>query len=98
MTTQETTRKITISLPADLVEFADTRAKAWHTNRSRVIGLALTAAKTREEKMLAADGYRFYAGEASEFADATLKTITEAWADDWSSVQEEGPENGGQAG
>ncbi len=98
MAIQEVTRKITISLPEELVEFADARARAWNTSRSRVIGLALSAVKTKEEEILAADGYRFYAGEASEFADAVLAAVTETWTDEWSPTQDGGAANGGQAG
>jgi predicted transcriptional regulator len=74
-------RKITISLSKELVAFADDRARALNTSRSQVIGMALSAVKTREEERLAADGYHFYAQEASEFADAASEAVTEAWTD-----------------
>ncbi len=47
MTIGETMRKITISLPEELVEFADHQAKALNTSRSQVIGMALAAVEIR---------------------------------------------------
>lgn len=72
-----TMRKITVSLPWELVEFADTVAAAMKTSRSKVIAEAIAAQKEREEAKLAAEGYRFYAREASEFAAASLQAVSE---------------------
>ncbi len=72
-----TVRKITISLPQELVEFADTVAATMKMSRSKVIAEALAAQKEREEAKLAAEGYRFYAQEANEFADASLRASSE---------------------
>ena len=66
-------RKITVSLPSSLVEFADWLAKESNTSRSQVIREALAAVKAREEERLAAQGYRFYATEATEFAAASAR-------------------------
>jgi len=74
----DSVRKITISLPEDLVEFADPQASQRRTSRSRVIGQALAELKASEEERLAAEGYRFYAAEACEFAAATARAATEA--------------------
>jgi|JI10StandDraft_1071094.scaffolds.fasta_scaffold684627_1 metal-responsive CopG/Arc/MetJ family transcriptional regulator len=71
-------RKITISLPADLLEFADRLAVQIHTSRSQVITQALATARTQEEERLAIAGYRFYAGEATEFAQASAQMSAEA--------------------
>ncbi len=71
------TRKITVSLPQELVEFADTVAARMKISRSRVIAEALVAQREREEARLAAEGYRFYAQEASEFAAASLQAVSE---------------------
>lgn len=71
-------RKITVSLPSPLVEFADFLAKQSNTSRSQVIRQALAAAKAREEERLAAEGYRFYAAEATEFAAASGRATAEA--------------------
>ena len=71
-------RKITISLPADLLEFADRLAVQIHTSRSQVITQALATARTQEEERLAIAGYRFYAGEATEFAQASAQMNAEA--------------------
>ena len=71
-------RKITISLPNNLVEFADREAARLSTSRSRVIAQALSEIKAEEEEKLAAEGYQFYAQEASEFAVASAAVIAEA--------------------
>jgi metal-responsive CopG/Arc/MetJ family transcriptional regulator len=71
-------RKITISLPDNLVEFADREAARLSISRSRVIARALSEVKAEEEKQLAAEGYRFYAREASEFAEASTTAMAEA--------------------
>ena len=81
MPTAENMRKVTISLPPELVAFADEQARTLHTNRSHVIGMALTAVKESEEAKLAAEGYRFYAGESVEFAEASTGAVAEAWED-----------------
>lgn len=72
-------REITISLPEALVAFADDWARALGTSRSQVISMALAAAKTAEDEQLTAEGYRFYAQEASEFASVAHQAIAEAW-------------------
>lgn len=74
-----TTRKITISLPPELVEFADKRAAQTETSRSQVISQALAHIKAIEEERLAAEGYQFYAQEASEFAEGSLGVTSSAW-------------------
>lgn len=97
MATRETMRKITISLPDELVEFADDYAKALHTSRSQAIGMALAAVKSRAEERLAADGYRYYAQEANDFADATISAVAEAWSDAWLEPQDEALKDDSQA-
>ena len=64
-------RKITISLPCHLVDFVDRQAARLHVSHSHVIAQALSEVKAGEE-WLAAEGYQFYAREASEFAAASL--------------------------
>ena len=71
-------RKITISLPDNLVEFADREAARLSISRSRVIAQALSDIRAEEEERLAAEGYRFYAQEASQFAEASAAAIAEA--------------------
>ena len=75
-------RKITISMPDDLVYFADKQAKASQTSRSQVISWLLAEAKTRTEAQLAAEGYQFYAQESIEFANATQGVVSFAWTDE----------------
>ncbi|MGA9350368.1 MAG: ribbon-helix-helix domain-containing protein [Anaerolineae bacterium] len=77
-----TMRKITVSLPKELVEFADTAAVAMKISRSEVIAEAIAAQREREEARLAAEGYRFYAQEASEFAAASLQAVSEVLGHD----------------
>jgi metal-responsive CopG/Arc/MetJ family transcriptional regulator len=78
--TSETTpvRKVTISLPADLVEFADHRAARLNISRSRLIARVLSELRATEAERLAVEGYRFYAQEATEFAQATAGAVAEA--------------------
>jgi metal-responsive CopG/Arc/MetJ family transcriptional regulator len=79
MTTQRIPmRKITVSLPDELVEYADRQATRMSTSRSQVIGQALAHIKELEEEELAAEGYQFYADESDEFAAVSSKAVAEA--------------------
>ena len=71
-------RKVTVSLPAGLVEFADREAARLNVSRSRLIAQALSEIKAAAEERLAMEGYRFYAQEASEFAAASAGAVAEA--------------------
>jgi len=71
-------RKITISLPDSLVDFADQEAARLNVSRSRLIARVLSEARAEEEEQLAIEGYRFYAEEASEFAEASAAAVAEA--------------------
>jgi len=71
-------RKVTVSLPVSLVDFADREAARLNIIRSRLIARALSYIKAVEEEQLAAEGYRFYAQEASEFAGASASAVAEA--------------------
>ena len=71
-------RKVTVSLPVRLVDFADREAARLNISRSRLIARALSEIKVVEEEQLAAEGYRFYAQEASEFAGASASAVAEA--------------------
>jgi hypothetical protein len=46
---------------------------------SRVIVHALAEINAEYEERLAAEGYRFYAQEAGEFAEASASAVVEAW-------------------
>jgi Arc/MetJ-type ribon-helix-helix transcriptional regulator len=65
-------RKVAIRLPPDLLAFIDARAQQRGTSRSQVIHEALIALQSAEKDSLAAAGYRFYADEASAFAQSCL--------------------------
>jgi metal-responsive CopG/Arc/MetJ family transcriptional regulator len=71
-------RKLTISLPIKLADFLDREAARLNVSRSRLIARALSEARLAEEERLAAEGYLFYAQEASEFAHATSNAVAEA--------------------
>jgi metal-responsive CopG/Arc/MetJ family transcriptional regulator len=73
--------KVTVSLPRDLVTFADAQAQERHASRSQVIAAALRQAQAADEERLAAEGYLFYAQEATEFAAASMIAITEVLKD-----------------
>jgi len=73
-------RKVTISLPIHLLDFADRYATQRKTNRSQIISQALAVAQAQEEERLAVEGYRFYAAEAIDFAQATDQITSEAFA------------------
>lgn len=77
-------RKVSITLPEALLANADNRAQRAGTSRSQVIAGALTALIQAEEQELAAEGYRFYAAEAEEFAAATASSAAEIMlAEQW---------------
>jgi metal-responsive CopG/Arc/MetJ family transcriptional regulator len=97
MSSTETMRKVTISLPQALVDYADQRAKAMNTSRSQVISLALAAVRNRTTEQLAAEGYQFYAAESNDFADASQQAVAESWADIWLATPIEGQASVGPA-
>jgi metal-responsive CopG/Arc/MetJ family transcriptional regulator len=76
------TRKITVSIPPHLVDFADRTAKATKTSRSQIISEALARTQAKEQEQLAAEGYQFYAAEADEFAIASAVAVAEAISDE----------------
>jgi metal-responsive CopG/Arc/MetJ family transcriptional regulator len=70
-------RKVTISLPPGLLEFTDRQAVQLKISRSEIISRALAQVKATEEERLAAEGYRFYSQEASEFAATSAHAFAE---------------------
>jgi metal-responsive CopG/Arc/MetJ family transcriptional regulator len=80
MATARSTRRITVLLPDDLVQYVDRRAEEMHTSRSQVIRMALLAVKLSQEEQSAAEGYEFYAVEAAEFASASVEVSSAAWS------------------
>ena len=72
---QVTSRKVTVSLPQDLVAFADTKAAERGTTRSHLIGDLLAELRQRERDALASEGYQFYADEALEFAEMSAGAV-----------------------
>jgi metal-responsive CopG/Arc/MetJ family transcriptional regulator len=80
--TMVTIQKVTVSLPRDLVIFADTKASERGITRSRLVAELLADFKMRQEDALAAEGYQFYAQEAREFAEASGQAVAEALSHD----------------
>jgi metal-responsive CopG/Arc/MetJ family transcriptional regulator len=76
--TDQSVRKITISIPASLLAYVDARARRLNTSRSRYITQALAQLHAAEEERLAAEGYRYYAPESAEFAKASANAVAEA--------------------
>jgi hypothetical protein len=76
-------RKVTVSLPEELIKYADQRAKALSTSRSEIISNALSTIRASETEALAAEGYRYYADEASDFAYASGRAVAETWDEVW---------------
>ena len=72
------TEKITVSLPKDLVRYADQRATALGVSRSQVIGQAVAGLRAQDKEQLAQEGYLFYAAEAEEFAILSQRAVSEA--------------------
>lgn len=79
---QAATRKVTISLPQDLLGYADALATNLKTTRSQVISDSLREKRRRELDALAREGYRFYAREAEEFAEMSVQAMAEVLRDD----------------
>ena len=75
-------RKLTVSLPEDLVRFADATAEERGTSRSELIGELLETLRRRERDDLAREGYAFFAAESREFAAASGPAVAEALEDD----------------
>ena len=75
-------RKVTVSLPADLVLFADSEASRLDLSRSGLVARLLRMAKAEIDEQLAAEGYRYYAEESLEFAQMSAQAVYEALGDD----------------
>ena len=71
-------RKVTISLPAQLLDFTDRLAAQAHTSRSQVISQVLAVVQAQEAARLAVEGYHYYGGEATELAQATASAVAAA--------------------
>ncbi len=70
-------RKLTVSLPTRLADFLDREAIRLNVSRSKLVADALREIQVAEEERLAVEGYRFYAHEASEFAQASISAAAE---------------------
>ncbi len=79
---QALTRKVTLSLPEELIAYADSKAAQMGTNRSRLVSDLLESFRQHEREALAREGYGFYAKEAEEFASQSATAVGEALDDD----------------
>ncbi len=70
--------KVTVSLPVELVRYADQLAASGHRSRSQVISQAIAELRQRQQDDAAREGYAFYAGESEQFAEASLSAVSEA--------------------
>ena len=77
------TKKVTISMPQELLVFADKMADALGLTRSGFIAETLEKARKEELQRLGAEGYQFYSSESSEFAAASEAAVAEAMDDDY---------------
>lgn len=77
-----TIQKVTVSLPENLIAFADGIAMMQGISRSKFITDLIAEFKMRQEDTLAAEGYQFYAQEAGDFATASLPATLEVWGND----------------
>ena len=77
------TKKVTISMPEELLVFADRMAEAFGKTRSAFIASLLADAREKERELLAAEGYRFFSSEAEEFAAASEAAVAEALDDEY---------------
>ncbi len=77
-------RKVTVTLPEDLVSFADEKARQHASTRSAVITALLEEMREKERDRLAREGYQFYALEAEQFAESSCRAVAEAIGDDGS--------------
>jgi len=77
------TKKVTISMPQELLVFADRMADVLGLTRSGFIAGMLEKARERELERLAAEGYQFFSSEASEFAAASEAAVAEAMDDEY---------------
>ncbi len=77
------TKKVTVSMPEELLAFADRMAEVLGLTRSGFIAATLDEARARELERLAAEGYQYYSAEAREFATASESAVAEATGDDY---------------
>ena len=78
------TRKVTLSIPEELIAYADSKAAQMGTNRSRLVSDLLERSRRHETDDLAREGYRFYAKESEEFAAQSAAAVGEAFDEDGS--------------
>lgn len=91
-------QRVTVTVPKDLLAFADRQAQELNVSRSQIISMALARTKASEEERVAAEGYRFYAEEAASFAAAASQAVAEAWDASWDEQPKEDMRHGRTSG
>jgi metal-responsive CopG/Arc/MetJ family transcriptional regulator len=74
--------KVTVSLPVDLIEFADQFAEQAGTSRSQAMAEALRVLKRAERDRLMAEGFRYYHDDAVQMAEEGMAATNEVWPRD----------------
>ena len=69
--------KLTISLPRNLISFADMLAKERSTGRSGAIAIVLQESAEERERLAMIEGYKAMAEQHREFAAMTLPLANE---------------------
>jgi len=75
-------KKVTISVPRDLLSYADRKATERASSRSALICSLLSEMRSSELERLGREGYEFYANESADFATASSTATAEAFGDD----------------
>ena len=75
-------KKVTVSLPTHLVDYADRLARERSSSRSAVIAGLLEWRRKHARDVLAQEGYVFYGHEAEDFATASASMVAEALEND----------------
>ena len=70
-------KRVTLSLPEELVAFTEGWANERGISRSQAIREALRVFKRAERDRLMAEGYRFYAEESVQMAEEALPAMNE---------------------
>jgi len=71
--------KLTISLPRNLISFADMLAKEGNTSRSGAIAIVLQELAEERERAAMIEGYKAMAAENSRLAEESLPVALEEW-------------------
>lgn len=74
--------KVTVSLPSELVRFADQWAGEVGASRSEAVAEALRVLKRTQRDRLMAEGVRFYLDDSVQLAEEGMAATNEVWPRD----------------